>query len=366
MIERIDEAAVVDREVRTAILTAVIARGHVLLEDVPGTGKTVTARVLAESLGLDFGRIQFTPDLLPADVTGSNVYNENERAFEFKRGPVFTNVVLADEINRAPPKTQAALLEAMEEGQVTVDGATHRLPDPFLVVATQNPIEQEGTFRLPEAQRDRFAVKTSLGYPSVEGEMELLDRRAKRRTLAPTVDPVVTPDEIRDLQGLAEDVRVGEKVRRYIVDIAGETRRDERTAVGVSPRGIQRVFELARAAAVIEGRAYAVPDDVKRLAEDAMAHRLVLTTEATVAGVDAREVVRDALDAVTVPGVGDGTEAAEAGDEADGTANDAVETGETEAPRDGPATGQGARESEDGATGGADSASDAHRWSFEE
>ena len=300
VLERIEEAAVVDRDVLESILAAVVARGHVLLEDVPGTGKTVTARVFAEALGLEFTRIQFTPDLLPADVTGSNIYNEHEGTFEFSEGPVFANVVLADEINRAPPKTQAALLEAMEERQVSVDGTTHELPDPFLVVATQNPIEQEGTFRLPEAQRDRFAIKASLGYPDVDGEMELLELRANRRTLAPTVDPIVGPDDVRDLQARAEDVKVNDAVRRYIVDLARATREDPRTEVGISPRGVQRVFEATRARAVIAGRDYVAPEDVKRLAEGTMAHRLVLTTAATVARVDPRALVRDALDAVEV------------------------------------------------------------------
>ncbi|WP_174259123.1 MULTISPECIES: AAA family ATPase [Halomicrobium] len=303
VVERIEEAAVVERTVLHEVLSAVLAKGHVLLEDVPGTGKTVTARVLAEALGLEFTRIQFTPDLLPADVTGSNVYNEHEGTFEFSPGPIFANVVLADEINRAPPKTQSALLEAMEEGQVSVDGTTHELPDPFVVVATQNPIEQEGTFRLPEAQRDRFSVKTSLGYPSVDGEMELLDRRAKRRTLAPSVEPVIEEATVRELQDLAEDVSVRVPVRRYIVDIARETRADERSEVGVSPRGVQRVFEAARASAVLAGRDYVVPDDVKRLAVATMAHRVVLSTNATVEGTEAADVVRDALDRVEVPAV---------------------------------------------------------------
>jgi len=326
--ERIETAAVVERTVLHEVLSAVLAKGHVLLEDVPGTGKTVTARVLAEALGLDFTRIQFTPDLLPADVTGSNVYNEHERSFEFSEGPIFANVVLADEINRAPPKTQSALLEAMEEGQVSVDGTTHDLPEPFVVVATQNPIEQEGTFRLPEAQRDRFSVKTSLGYPSVDGEMDLLDRRAKRRTLAPSVEPVTDAEAVLDLQDLAEDVAVREPVRRYIVDIARETRADDRSEVGVSPRGVQRVFEAARASAVIAGRAYVVPDDVKRLAVATMAHRIVLSTNATVEGVDAADIVRDALDRVEVPAVSpDAPETVEStGD--DGTANGDGGTGD--------------------------------------
>ncbi|WP_226480893.1 AAA family ATPase [Natrinema amylolyticum] len=308
VVERIEEAAVVDREVLHAMLSATLARGHVLLEDVPGTGKTVTARVIAEAMGLEFTRIQFTPDLLPSDVTGSTIYDDQTGEFEFAEGPVFTNVVLADEINRAPPKTQAALLEAMEERQVSVDGTTYDLPEPFLVVATQNPIEQEGTFRLPEAQRDRFSVKTSLGYPDLEGEMGLLERRANRRSLSPSVDPVVSPDAVRLLQNLTEGVTVDEKVRRYIVEIARKTRADQRAEIGVSPRGVQRVFEAARAAALIDGRSYVTPDDIKRLAEPTMAHRIVLTTEATVEGVDGSAVVRHAVNAVDVPAVAPGAD----------------------------------------------------------
>ncbi|MDS0283207.1 AAA family ATPase [Haloarcula onubensis] len=303
IVGRVEEAVVVERRVLYEALAGIIARGHVLVEDVPGTGKTVLARVLAESLGLTFTRIQFTPDLLPADVTGSNIYNEHEGRFEFAEGPVFTNVALADEINRAPPKTQAALLESMEERQVSVDGTTHDLPEPFVVIATQNPVEQEGTFRLPEAQRDRFSVKTAMGYPEVDGEMELLEMRDNRRTLAPSVDPVVTPETVLELQDLAEEVRVDETVRRYIVDLARATREDDRTEIGVSPRGVQRVFEAARASAVIDGREYATPEDVKRMARATMSHRLILTTEATVESVDPDDVVRSALDGVDVPGV---------------------------------------------------------------
>ncbi|MFC6757846.1 MULTISPECIES: AAA family ATPase [Haloarcula] len=303
IVDRVEEAVVVERRVLYETLAGVIARGHVLVEDVPGTGKTVLARVLAESLGLTFTRIQFTPDLLPADVTGSNIYNEHEGRFEFSKGPVFTNVALADEINRAPPKTQAALLESMEERQVSIDGTTHDLPEPFVVIATQNPVEQEGTFRLPEAQRDRFSVKTSMGYPDVDGEMSLLEMRASRRTLAPSVDPVVTPETVLELQELAEDIRVDEKVRRYIVDLARATREDDRTEIGVSPRGVQRVFEAVRASAVIDGREYATPEDVKRMARATMSHRLILTTEATVENVDPDDIVRSVLDSVDVPAV---------------------------------------------------------------
>ncbi|WP_324662467.1 AAA family ATPase [Haloarcula sediminis] len=303
IVDRVEEAVVVERRVLYETLAAVIARGHVLIEDVPGTGKTVLARVFAEALGLTFTRIQFTPDLLPADVTGSNIYNEHEGRFEFAEGPVFTNVALADEINRAPPKTQAALLESMEERQVSVDGTTHDLPEPFVVIATQNPVEQEGTFRLPEAQRDRFAVKTAMGYPDADGEMDLLEMRDNRRTLAPSVDAVVRPETVLELQELAEDVRVDEAVCRYIVDLARATREDDRTEIGVSPRGVQRVFEAVRASAVIDGREYATPEDVKRMARATMSHRLILTTEATVENVDPDDIVRSVLDSVDVPGV---------------------------------------------------------------
>ncbi|WP_424004657.1 AAA family ATPase [Haloarcula salina] len=326
IVERVEEAVVVERRVLFETLAAVLARGHVLVEDVPGTGKTVLARVLAESLGLGFNRLQFTPDLLPADVTGSNVYNEHDRSFEFAEGPVFANVVLADEINRAPPKTQAALLEAMEEGQVSVDGTTRDLPEPFVVVATQNPVEQEGTFRLPEAQRDRFSVKTSLGYPDVDGEMGLLEQRANRRTISPSVEPAVDPETVRALRDLVEDVRVDTKVRRYIVDLARRTREDRRTKIGVSPRGVQRVFETVRASAVIGGRTYATPDDVKRLATATMAHRVVLTTEATVEGTEPADVVQSALSAVDVPAVSpDAPPVGEADTEAGAEAADAEE-----------------------------------------
>jgi len=318
IVKRVEEAVVVEKPVLYETLSAVIARGHVLIEDVPGTGKTVLARVLAESLGLGFTRIQFTPDLLPADVTGSNVYDEHEGAFEFAEGPVFTNVALADEINRAPPKTQAALLESMEERQVSVDGTTHELPEPFVVIATQNPVEQDGTFRLPEAQRDRFSVKTSMGYPDEDGELGLLEMRDNRRTLAPSVEPAVTPETVLALQELAEDIRVDEKVRRYIVALARQTREDRRTEIGVSPRGIQRVFEAVRASAVVGGREYATPEDVKRMATATMAHRLILTTEATVEGVEPADIVSDAMDSVDVPAV---SPDAETGDGREETAN---------------------------------------------
>ncbi|MCD2204106.1 AAA family ATPase [Halobacterium sp. KA-6] len=303
VIDAVSEAVVTDRTFLETVLSGALARGHVLLEDVPGTGKTLTARSLANALGLGFTRVQFTPDLLPSDITGSHVYDARTESFEFNPGPVFANVVLADEINRAPPKTQAALLEAMEEGQVSVDGETHQLPDPFFVIATQNPVEQEGTFRLPEAQRDRFAVKAGIGYPDRAGERELIDRRADRQTTTPEVSQVVPDDALADLQQVPETVSVSDGVRDYVVDIGRATREDDRVEVGVSPRGTQRLFEVARARAVVQGRDYVTPEDVKRAGQSVLVHRLVLTGQATVEDVDPEDVVRDVLDSVQVPAV---------------------------------------------------------------
>jgi MoxR-like ATPase len=303
VLETVEESVIADRGFLETVLTGIVAKGHVLLEDVPGTGKTLTARSVATALGLTFSRVQFTPDLLPTDVTGSNVYNERDRAFEFREGPVFANVVLADEINRAPPKTQSALLEAMEEEQVTVDGTTHRLPDPFFVIATQNPVESEGTFPLPEAQVDRFAIKTAVGYPDEAGEVELLRRRAARSERSPSLSPVLEPEQVLELRETPETVRVDEDLLRYMAQVARATRRDRRVSVGVSPRGTQRLFEAARARAVLAGREYVTPDDVKRVAQPALAHRLVLTPDAKVEDVRKREVVEHVLDEIPVPTV---------------------------------------------------------------
>ncbi|WP_160066455.1 AAA family ATPase [Natronorubrum halalkaliphilum] len=301
VVDEILSAVVADRTVLEEVTAGVLARGHVLLEDVPGTGKTLTARSFATALGLEFSRVQFTPDLMPADVTGSYVFEEDTGEFRFTPGPVFANVVLADEINRAPPKTQSALLEAMEEGQVTVDGETHDLPDPFVVIATQNPVEQEGTFELPEAQRDRFMIKTSLGYPDPEGTRELIDRRADRDQPDPTVEPVVDREAVLELQRVPEGVTVDGPIRDYIGEICRTTRRDGRVDVGVSPRGVQRLFEASRARAVLDGRDYVVPDDVKCIAGPALAHRLVLNPEANIQGASRRAVVESVLDDVDVP-----------------------------------------------------------------
>ena len=301
VIETLERAIVSDRSFFETILTGLLARGHVLLEDVPGTGKTLTARSIATALGLSFSRIQFTPDLLPSDVTGTHVFDDDASEFEFRAGPIFNNVVLADEINRAPPKTQSALLEAMEERQVTVGGETRALPDPFFVVATQNPIEQEGTFVLPEAQVDRFTVKTSIGYPGFDGEATLLKRRAAREDRSPSVESLLSPDRVRRLQRVPETVRFDEDLIEYMLEITRATRSDHRVDVGVSPRGSQRLFEAARARAVLEDREYVTPDTVTAVARPVLAHRLVLTADANVNGVEKATVVDEVVSKTAVP-----------------------------------------------------------------
>jgi MoxR-like ATPase len=303
VLQTVADAVVADDDFLETILTAVLAEGHVLIEDVPGTGKTLTARSFADALGLSFSRIQFTPDLLPADITGTHVYREREETFEFTEGPIFANFVLADEINRAPPKTQAALLEAMAEGQVTVDGDTHALPDPFVVVATQNPVESEGVFPLPAAQKDRFLAKTAMGYPDAEAERGLLRARTRREASTPSTETTLDPDGVRALQAVPETVSVDDDLLGYIVDVVERTRSDARTEVGVSPRGSQRLLEAARARAVIEGRAFVRPVDVQTVARPVLAHRLALTTDATVDGVAGVDVIADVLDSVAVPTV---------------------------------------------------------------
>ena len=277
--------------------------GHILLEGVPGVAKTTLANVFARATGLQYNRIQMTPDILPADITGTTVYRQETGEFELQRGPIFANVVLADEINRAPPKTQSALLEAMEEEQVTVDGDTHELPDPFFVIATQNPVEMEGTFELPEAQVDRFAIKTAMGYPDEEGEFELLRRRAGRTEQSPSVEKVLDSEAVRALRTTPESITVEEDVLEYIARLCRQTRQHRHVEVGVSPRGTQRLFEMARARATIVGREFVTPDDVKRVAQPGMAHRLVLTPDARVEDIQKSSVVSDVLGSVEVPTV---------------------------------------------------------------
>ena len=288
-------------DVLRRILAGTIANGHILIEDYPGLAKTLIARLLAEALGLGFKRIQFTPDLLPSDVTGSYVYDQREARFEFRPGPIFTNLLLADEINRATPKTQAALLEAMQEAQVTVEGQSFPLTPPFLVIATQNPIELEGTYALPEAQLDRFLMRIAVGYPSPEEEREILSRRRERRTDEARVDPVIAPGELLAMQTALEDVFVSEAIERYVVDLVQATRTDHRLALGASPRGTLALLKLARAEAALRGRDFVTPDDVKAMAVPALAHRLLLRPELWVSKVTARHVVDELLQHVPAP-----------------------------------------------------------------
>jgi len=304
IVDEVESVMIADRDLLENIMLGILARGHVLLEDVPGTGKTLAANTFATALNISFSRIQFTPDLLPADVLGTSVFNEETGEFEFQEGPIFGNIILGDEINRAPPKTQAAMLETMAEGQVTIEGETRPLPRPFLVIATQNPVEQEGTFPLPEAQVDRFIVKTSMGYPEREGELLLLDRRESRNTQAPSAQRLLDAGSVSAVQAAVEEVGVARKLRGYIVNVGRATRTDDRVDVGVSPRGIQRSYEAARAEALLNGREFVVPDDVKAVAAPALAHRLVLTADAKVRNVAKETVVEDVLERVPVPTTG--------------------------------------------------------------
>jgi len=301
IIEALSASVVASDVFLQTVLTGALAKQHVLIEDVPGTGKTLTAQLLADALGLEFTRIQFTPDLLPSDITGSTVFNEGNNSFEFNEGPVFSNIVLADEINRAPPKTQAALLEVMEEKQVSVGSTTRTLPSPFFVIATQNPSGQEGTFELPESQRDRFMIKTSLGYPDRPAERELLDRRLNRRTAAPTIEQVIDPAEFETLQEVPEYIHVAAEIRDYILDLGRATRAHEAVDVGVSPRGIQRLLEATRARAVVRGREFVVPDDVKALAPAVFAHRIAVSSAAQIEGTTRNDVIEAVLGDIEVP-----------------------------------------------------------------
>jgi len=301
VLAEVGKVVVGKRSVLEKLLVALLARGHVLIEDYPGLAKTLMAKTLAQALGLEFKRVQFTPDLLPADITGSYVFNQRTGSFELRRGPVFTNILLADEINRAPPKTQSALLEAMQERQVTLDGVTYRLEEPFFVIATQNPIEFEGVYPLPEAQLDRFAMRLRVGYPSEEEEVEILKRRIIRGSDEVRVEVVASRDEVLSMQRAVERVHVDEDVLRYIVAVARATRRHSRVEVGVSPRGAETLMKLSRALAALRGRDYVIPDDVKELAADALAHRLVLKAEQWVRGVEPESVIADVLSAIPVP-----------------------------------------------------------------
>jgi MoxR-like ATPase len=305
ILDEVEKAVVGKREALELLMLGLLADGHVLLEDYPGLAKTLMARSFASATSLDFSRIQFTPDLMPSDVTGSSIYNQREADFEFRPGPIFANLLLADEINRAPPKTQAALLEAMQERQVTTESETRRLGPPFLVLATQNPIEYEGTYPLPEAQLDRFLLRMSVGYPSREDEWQVLSDRAERRTDDVQLEPVVDRDTLLAMQQACEEVYVSEAVGLYMVDVVAATRTSQSIQVGASPRGSLALLKLSRCQAALDGRDYVVPDDVKAVAVPALAHRLTLRPELWVQRISAEEVVRERLDTVPTPAAED-------------------------------------------------------------
>jgi MoxR-like ATPase len=300
-LDEIERVIVGKRQPLELVFCGFLANGHVLLEDYPGLAKTLAARSFAQVLSLRFTRVQFTPDLMPSDVTGSSIWNQRDADFEFRPGPIFTNLLLADEINRAPPKTQAALLEAMQERQVTIDATTHVLEPPFLVIATQNPIEYEGTYPLPEAQLDRFLLRTAFGYPERAGEVEVLARRVERQTDDVVLEPVIDRATLLEMQEAVEGVYVSESVQGYCVDVVTATRTSPSTAVGSSPRGSLALLKLARCRAALVGRDFVLPDDVKAIAVPALAHRVVLLPELWVQRIAAEEVVAEALATVPTP-----------------------------------------------------------------
>ncbi len=301
VIENVERVMVGKHREVELVLIAMLCRGHVLIEDVPGVGKTTLAKAIARSLGLRFRRIQCTPDMLPSDITGVSIYNQKTGEFEFRPGPVMSQIVLTDEINRATPKTQSALLEAMEERQVTVDGVTHPMERPFLVLATQNPIEYEGTFPLPEAQLDRFILRLRLGYPSPEQEITMLDAQRVVHPLDEIEQVVDAPTFLR-AQELVTEVYLNDLVKQYIVDVVGATRKHEDLYLGASPRGSLALYKTSQARSALQGRDYVIPDDIKFMAGPTLAHRIIVSPSARIKNVDPRDVVADVLGAVPVPG----------------------------------------------------------------
>ena len=289
-----------EAEVRMTLI-ALLCQGHVLIEDVPGVGKTILARSIAVSTGCNFRRIQFTPDLLPSDVSGVSIYNQKTGDFEFRPGPIVAQVVLADEINRATPKTQSALLEAMEERQVTADGVTHPMPAPFMVLATQNPIEYEGTFPLPEAQLDRFLIRIHLGYPSMTDEVLIMEGQQRQHPLD-TLESVTNPDELLSMQHAVKDIYVDPLVKQYIVSIVAATRKNASVYLGASPRGSLALYRTCQARALLDGRDFVLPDDVKELAYATLGHRIIVAPGARVKNVSAREIVAQSMEKIPVPG----------------------------------------------------------------
>jgi MoxR-like ATPase len=301
IISELERAIIGKRDALELVLLGVLGDGHVLIEDFPGLAKTLIARSFAQVASMRFTRVQFTPDLMPGDVTGSSIFDQRRGDFEFRPGPIFTNLLLGDEINRAPPKTQAALLEAMQERQVTIEGTTHPLERPFIVLATQNPIEYEGTYPLPEAQLDRFLLRLRVGYPDADDEWRILERRLERRADEVELAPVVDRETLLAMQGAIEEVHVSESLGRYIVEIVSATRTSPRLQVGASPRGALALLKLARCRAALRGRDFATPDDVKEVAVPALAHRLTLKPELWVQRISGDDVVRETLEQVATP-----------------------------------------------------------------
>jgi MoxR-like ATPase len=305
VLDEVERAVVGKRDALELVLLGFLAEGHVLIEDFPGLAKTLIARSFAQVFEMEFARVQFTPDLMPSDVTGSSIYNQRSGDFDFRPGPIFTNLLLGDEINRAPPKTQAALLEAMQERQVTIEGETHRLGPPFLVIATQNPIEYEGTYPLPEAQLDRFLLRLSVGYPERDDEWTLLEKRIERAVDDVRLDPVTDRAGLIELQQAIEQVHVSKAVGSYIVDLVASTRASRRVQVGASPRGSLALLKLSRCKAALGGRDFVTPEDVKAVAVPALSHRLMLRPELWVQRVRPEEVVEESLQSVPTPAAED-------------------------------------------------------------
>jgi MoxR-like ATPase len=301
LINNLEKVIVGKRQTIESIVVCLLCQGHVLIEDVPGVGKTVLARSLAKSLGCSFNRLQFTPDMLPSDVTGVSIFDQSKRVFEFRPGPIFAQIILVDEINRATPKTQAALLESMEEKQVTVDGVTHMLPIPFMVLATQNPIEYEGTFPLPEAQLDRFLMRVRLGYPNQTDEIEILDRQQLQHPIE-TLYSVIEIDELREAMDAIKRVYVSKPVKRYVVDLVNLTRQSSDVYLGASPRGSLALYRTGQAVAALSGRDFVLPDDIKGLAKQVLAHRIIVGPAARLRELTAEKIVEETLENLPVPG----------------------------------------------------------------
>ncbi|PWH12975.1 MAG: AAA family ATPase [Anaerolineae bacterium] len=301
LLENLEKVIVGKRNALELVVIGLLCQGHVLIEDVPGVGKTMMARAIAKSVGCSFNRVQFTPDMLPSDLTGVSIFNQETRQFEFRPGPIFGQVILADEINRATPKTQAALLEAMEERQVTIDGVTHPLPRPFLVLATQNPIEYEGTFPLPEAQLDRFLLRVRLGYPNLSDEIAVLEGQQLRHPIE-NIAPVYSAEEVLAAAEAVKAIYVAPPVKRYIVELTHRTRNSADVYLGASPRGSLALFRAGQARAALNGRNYVLPDDIKALAQSILAHRIIVSPAARLREVTAERIVQEIVLAVPVPG----------------------------------------------------------------